>query len=133
MVLLKDTMPLLTVRVGWKNKIRNSNFKSSLLEGLLLAEFYPTTFFEYDASDNYKTLRPYVVAGIGFFKFNPKGLDPQTGNWVELQPLRTEGQGMPQYPERKEYNLTQINVPMGVCLKYQFSETMTLSLEIIHL
>jgi hypothetical protein len=113
-------------------KIRNSNFKSKLFEGLLLAEFYPTTFFEYDPSDNYKTLRPYLVAGIGMFKFNPQGQDPLTGNWVDLKPLRTEGQGMPQYPERKEYNLTQMNVPLGIGVKYQFNETMNLSFEIIH-
>ena len=51
---------------------------------------------------------------------------------VALQPLRTEGQGMPQYPDRKEYSLTQINIPMGIGVKYFLSENVNLSFEIIH-
>ncbi len=113
-------------------KIRNSNFRSKLFEGLLLAEFYPTTLFEYDASDAYHKLRPYALAGVGVFKFNPQGQDPLTGNWVDLKPLRTEGQGMAEYPDRKEYNLTQLNIPLGFGVKYQLNDNMSLSFEIIH-
>jgi hypothetical protein len=113
-------------------KIRNSNFKSSLSEALLVAEIYPTVFFEYEPTDIFHKLRPYGVIGIGAFHFNPKGTDPLTGEWVELKPLRTEGQGMAEYPDRKEYKLTQMNVPMGIGVKYFVSETVNLSLEILH-
>lgn len=112
--------------------IRNSNFRSKLVEGTLMAEVYPTVFFEYEPSDIFRKLRPYGVIGIGVFHFNPQGSDPLNGNWVNLAPLRTEGQGFPEYPDRKEYKLTQLNVPMGVGVKYFLSESVNLSLEIIH-
>ncbi|HRE51089.1 MAG TPA: outer membrane beta-barrel protein [Flavitalea sp.] len=113
-------------------KIRNSNFKSKLAEVLLMAEIYPTVFFEYDPSDIFMKFRPYGVIGVGGFHFNPKGTDPLTGQWVDLKPLRTEGQGFPEYPDRKEYSLTQVNIPMGVGLKYFLSENVNISFEIVH-
>ena len=112
--------------------IRNSNFRSRLVEGTLMAEVYPTVFFEYEPSDIFHKLRPYGVIGIGAFHFNPQGTDPVNGSWVNLAPLRTEGQGFPEYPDRKEYKLTQMNIPMGVGVKYFLSESVNLSLEIIH-
>lgn len=113
-------------------KIRNSNFKSKIQEVLLLAEFYPTVFFEYEPSEVFHKIRPYGVIGVGAFHFNPKGSDPATGNWVDLKPLHTEGQGFSQYPDRKEYKLTQLNIPMGIGVTYFVNETMNLSLEVIH-
>jgi len=112
--------------------IRNSNFQSKIQEVILVAEFYPTVFFEYEPSDVYHKLRPYGVIGVGGFHFNPQGTDPANGNWVALKPLRTEGQGMAEYPDRPEYSLTQLNIPMGLGLKYFASETFSVSLEILH-
>ncbi|RYG06074.1 MAG: hypothetical protein EOO02_01820 [Chitinophagaceae bacterium] len=113
-------------------KTRNSNFKSSLVEGMIGLEIFPTAFLEYEPSDIFHKLRPYGVIGVGLFHFNPKGQDPTSGNWVALQPLRTEGQGFPEYPERKEYKLTQVNIPLGVGVKYYLSETVNFGLEILH-
>ena len=113
-------------------KIRNSNFRSRLLEGLLMAEVYPTVFFEYDQTDIYHKIRPYLLIGVGAFKFNPQGTDPLNGQWVNLQPLHTEGQGFTEYPDRKDYKLTQMNIPMGFGAKYFLSETASLSLEVVH-
>jgi hypothetical protein len=113
-------------------KIRNSNFRSKLYEGTLMLELYPTVFFEYDETDIYHKLRPYGVIGVGVFNFNPQGTDPLNGQWVNLKQLHTEGQGFAEFPERKDYKLTQMNIPMGVGLKYFLSESVNLSLEIIH-
>lgn len=113
-------------------KNRNSDVRSRITEGLLLAEVYPTVFLEGDPSDVVGRLRPYAVGGIGFFKFNPQGSDPLTGEWVDLKPLRTEGQGLPQYPGRKEYKLTAFNYTLGVGAKYFLSEKVNLSLELLH-
>src|SRR5687767_448355 len=99
-------------------KVRNSNFRSRFTEGLLLAEVYPLIFLEDDPADNYRKFRPYAVAGIGAFKYNPEGFDPLTNQWVALKPLRTEGQGFAEFPDRKEYKLSQLNIPMGVGIKY---------------
>ena len=113
-------------------KIRNSNFRSKLVEGTLMAEIYPTVLLEYEPSDIFHKLRPYGVIGVGVFHFNPQGTDPLNGQWVNLQPLHTEGQGYPEYPDRQEYKLTQLNIPMGIGVKYFLSESVNLSLEIIH-
>jgi hypothetical protein len=113
-------------------KYRNSNFRSRITEGMLLAEIYPTVFLENDPSDVLGRLRPYLVGGIGFFKFNPQGTDPLTKEWVDLRPLHTEGQGLPQFPGRKEYKLTSLNIPLGFGAKYFLSESVNLALEVLH-
>lgn len=109
---------------------RNLSFKSSVLEGILAAEIYPTVFLEnYDGLQG--KFRPYGVIGIGYFKMNPKAKDVD-GKWVALQPLRLEGQGMAEYPDRKEYKLTQMEIPMGVGLKYYVSESFYVGVEVLH-
>ncbi len=116
-------------------KNRNQDFRSSLLEFYAAAEVYPLVFLEEDPSDVWHKFRPYGLLGVGVFKFNPTGSYAPSGGpeqWVELKPLRTEGQGMPNYPTRKEYSLTQINIPYGVGLKYFFSEKVNVSFEIVN-
>lgn len=114
---------------------RNLGFRSNLTEAYVAAEVYPTVFFEADPSDTYKKFRPYGVIGIGIFKFRPESeyITP-TGirTWVDLKSLRTEGQGFDEYPDRKDYKLTQINVPLGVGFKYFVSETFHVGFEVMH-
>ncbi|HLG38107.1 MAG TPA: hypothetical protein VI461_00515 [Chitinophagaceae bacterium] len=108
---------------------RNLSFKTSVLEGYLAAEIYPTYFFEqYDGLKG--KFRPYGLAGIGIMKYNPKAeLD---GQWVALKPLRLEGQGMAEYPDRKEYSLVQKEIPIGIGFKYYLTEGMYVGLEVLH-
>lgn len=113
-------------------RARNLNFKSNILEAFVVGEIYPTVFFEADPTDVYHKFRPYGVAGVGFFHFNPKGQDPLTGQWVNLKPLSTEGQGFAEYPDRKPYKLWSLNVPWGVGVKYFLNDNVSISLEIIH-
>ena len=117
-------------------KNRNLDFRSNIQEAFLAGEIYPTVFFEEDPTDVQGRLRPYGLLGIGVFHFNPQGTytDPTTHQtmWVDLRPLHTEGEGFPEYPDRKEYALTQLNIPMGVGVKYYFNENVNLSFEIIH-
>jgi hypothetical protein len=115
---------------------RNLNFRSTILEANVMAEFYPTVFLEDEPDDVTGRLRPYGVLGLGAFHFNPQGTyrNPSTGDvyWVDLQPLHTEGEGFPEYPDRKNYSLTQLNIPMGAGIKYFFSEDLNVSFEIVH-
>lgn len=115
-------------------KVRNLHFRSPLTEGFAAIELYPTVFIEqYDGLA--KKLRPYGLLGVGFFKFNPQALyySPNgTERWVDLQPLRTEGQGMTEYPNRKQYKLMQMEIPMGVGAKYYLSDNMYVGMEILH-
>ena len=116
---------------------RNQYFQSKISELYLGVEIYPTVWLE-QYEELQGKLRPYGVAGIGGFKFNPKGYyypDPNNLNskqLVELKPLRLEGQGMSQYPDRKEYKLTQLEVPMGGGFKYFIKEHIYVGLEILH-
>ncbi len=109
---------------------RNLHFKSHVWEAFVAAEVYPTVFFERDDELKGK-LRPYGLIGFGGFRFNPKAKD-NNGNWVALQPLRTEGQGMAEYPNRKPYSLFQMEVPMGLGVKYYVTDKMYVGLELIH-
>jgi hypothetical protein len=113
---------------------RNLHFRSPLQEVYLAAEFYPTVFFEADQYDLFRKFRPFLMIGVGGFKFNPQGayVDPNNNKtWVDLKPLRTEGQGMPQYPEKKEYKLTEVNIPYGVGFKYFISDRFNIGLEVL--
>jgi len=110
--------------------LRNLSFKTSILEGYVAAEIYPTVFFErYDGLQG--KFRPYGVVGIGAYKFNPKTKDVD-GKWVALQPLSLEGQGFPEYPDSKPYKLTQMEIPVGFGFKYFIKENMYVGLEILH-
>jgi len=108
---------------------RNLSFKTNVLEGYLAAELYPTVFFErYDGLE--RKFRPYGLTGIGVMKFNPKAnLD---GKWIALHPLRLEGQGMAEYPDRKEYKLVQKELLLGFGFKYYLKENFYVGLEILH-
>ena len=115
-------------------KQRNLDFKTTVLEGYLALELYPTMMLRRD-KENEPKLRPYALIGVGVFHFNPKGsLSDASGNktWYELHPLKLEGQGMAEYPDVKPYKLTQLNIPIGAGLKYFVSERINLSTELLY-
>ena len=115
-------------------KVRNLHFRSKLSEAHAAIEFYPTVFFEqYEGLA--RKLRPYGLIGLGVFHFNPQALyySPNgTMRWVDLLPLRTEGQGMDEYRGRQLYELTQMEVPMGFGAKYYFNDNLFVGLEVLH-
>ncbi|WP_207491920.1 DUF6089 family protein [Aridibaculum aurantiacum] len=104
---------------------RNLNFRTSINEVSLLAEFHPLTLFI-----DQPPVSPYVVAGLGYFRFNPQvNID---GRYVDARPLRTEGQGFPQYKDRDIYNLKQASVPVGLGVKYDLNEMFSVRVEALH-
>ena len=117
-------------------KDRDQHFRSPLKEAYLAAKFYPTTLlFDYDPESLTSRVRPYFIVGIGMFQFNPQGqyiASNGTATWVDLKPLRTEGQGMPSHPNRQEYSLTEINIPYGFGLKYFLSQHASISFEVVN-
>ena len=117
----------------WR-KQRNLDFRTNITEGYVAIEFFPLMLLT-SFQENQPRLRPYGVGGLGMFHFNPQGsITDASGNktWVYLQPLRTEGEGMKEYPGRKEYKLTQFNIPLGFGLKYFVSERLNLSTEFLY-
>lgn len=115
-------------------KVRNLHFRTKMWEAYGAVEFYPTVFFErYDGLQG--KFRPYGVIGAGVFHTNPQSeyYSPNgTKRWVDLRSLRLEGQGMDEYPNRPEYKLTNIMIPMGVGFKYYIKETMYVGFEVLH-
>ncbi len=117
----------------WR-KQRNLDFKSTLTEAYFVGEFFPLMYLHRNDEDYAPRLRPYGVAGIGVIHFNPQGsITNLNGDkaWYYLKPLRTEGEGMAEYPSRKPYSLTQPVIPVGGGLKYFFSERVNMSLELL--
>jgi hypothetical protein len=117
-----ETLNLIT-----KNN-RNLNFRSSITEVALLAEFHPFMVRYYENGP--PLLSPYLLAGIGYFGFRPQGQYNDT--WIDLQPLRTEGQGFPEYKDSKPYSTNQVNMPLGVGLRYELSDKFNLRFEFLH-
>ena len=116
---------------------RNQYFQSKVTEIYLGVEIYPTVMLErYDGLKG--KFRPYGIAGVGAFHFNPKGYyypNPSNQNvkqLVELKPLHLEGQGFAEYPTRKEYKLTQLEIPMGAGFKYYIKENVYVGIEVLH-
>ena len=75
-----------------------------------------------------KRFTPYVYGGIALYHFNPWTYD-NNHQKVYLKPLSTEGQGLPEYPKKKPYSLTQIAIPFGVGLKFSLTEYLNIGLE----
>lgn len=106
---------------------RNLSFRSSIQEVALIAELHPVFFRKFTYGKKLPRLSPYVLGGIGFFKFNPQA--KLNDEWIDLQPLSTEGQGFKEYPDRKPYKLTQLVCPVGIGVKYKVSPLLNVSLE----
>ena len=90
---------------------RNLSFKSRLNELSLCFHFYPVSLF----TKKEHKIKPFIKTGIGVFGFNPMAeLD---GEWIKLQPLHTEGQGMP-LSGVNSYSLIDISYPFGFGIDY---------------
>lgn len=100
---------------------RNLNFRSDIFEFDLMAELWirigSKKGHQYNLKRQDAEGSPWhvrgsyltVFGGLGFFHFNPK--TNLNGSWINLAPLSTEGQGLPDGPN--PYNLWQVNIPIG--------------------
>jgi len=109
--------------------LRNLSFKSTILEAYLGFEFHPLMLLQ-TFKENGITLSPFIVAGIGIYNFNPQAYNGVS--WINLASLHTEGQGFAEYPDKKDYQLTQMNFPIGGGFKYEFSPVFNLRLELLY-
>ena len=90
---------------------RNLSFRSDISELYLVGEWRP---FQMKGSSFIAS--PYLFGGINVYRFNPQA--EFEGQWVDLQPLGTEGQGLPGYEEK--YELVQYGVPLGLGIVLDF-------------
>ena len=85
-----------------------------------------------------QSFTPYLFGGISVFHHSPKGLVPseailspgmpltaenipQSGEWVPLRPLKTEGQ---------DYGSIALSIPVGVGVRFRINQIMDLEAEI---
>jgi len=101
---------------------RNLSFQTKITEFNVLGEY---NLFDLEE----KRFTPYVFAGLAVYHFNPYAYDTLQQK-VYLRPLSTEGEGLPQYPDHKPYNLTQFAIPFGGGIKLRVTDNVTLSYEI---
>jgi hypothetical protein len=106
---------------------RNLSFKSRITEVQLAFEIHPLFLRNHDKILP-PFLSPYMIAGIGFFDFDPKA--QIKGRWYSLQPLHTEGQGNSGHSD--PYKRKQFNFPIGFGLRYELCALLNARLEIIH-
>jgi Domain of unknown function (DUF6089) len=106
-------------------KFRNLNFRSGI------QEFSAAVEYRFLSSEK-SSVRPYVFAGVGVFKFDPYTFTGAAGTRVYLQPLGTEGQGLAAYPEKEMYKLTQFCIPYGMGIKWQLNCNLNVGLEFRH-
>ena len=106
------------------NKARNLSFTTHLFEfsGAMEINFLPIEVMRHKAT-------PYIFGGVGAFYFNPRAQD-DAGDMVYLRPLSTEGEGLPMYPDRKQYSLVNIAFPFGGGFKFFIGKTIMLTTEI---
>lgn len=112
---------------------RNIHFRSALVEGAIINEFF---FFKEKTGHLYRFkgvkgikggyVSPYVFAGIGVAYFNPRA-QYTDGNWYDLKPLRTEGQGI--IAGMEEYRNITLVIPYGIGVKYAVDKQWNVGLE----
>lgn len=96
-----------------KNYSRNLSFQSSITE---ISAVFEINFIELENSGNKRFFSPYIFGGFAVFNYNPKA--DYNGVLYSLQPLGTEGQGLEGMP--KKYALTNIAIPFGLGIKFNF-------------
>jgi len=118
--------------IAWQRYNRNTSFRSKISEVSLTLELHPLfIFINYeDRESDPPRLSPYLLAGVGYFSFNPQ--TDLKGKWIDLQPLSLEGQGFTKYTDLKTYKLQQMNFPLGLGVKYELSPLVNLRGEFVY-
>ena len=110
-------------KAGKGTELRNLNFKSNITEGNIALQYNFLDISVYGFT-------PYVFAGGAVYHFNPYTVLDSSGTKVYLQPLRTEGQGLSAYPDRKPYKLTQFAIPFGGGITLGLTENIEVGFEL---
>lgn len=106
--------------------VRNLSFRTTIFEVATGLEVHPLMLRTYIEKPPPR-LSPYIIAGFSWIKFNPKA--KLNGTWYELEPLRLEGQGFSEYPDRKRYRRNSFEVPYGIGVRYEASEWLNIRIE----
>ncbi len=112
------------------NFMRNLHFRNDIKELSIVGQydFVPTL----KGSPRRASIVPYIFGGIAVFAHDPVA-KPETplypDEWVRLQPLHTEGQGLPGYTAQP-YSLISVAVPLGIGVRYKLNHNFDIGLEL---
>lgn len=95
---------------------RNLSFNTQVWDLSLQGD---VNFLRFEPGSVSYRFTPYFTLGIGALHFNPYAY--YGDHKYYLQPLGTEGQGSPAYPDRKPYPLWTVEVPVGGGIKYNLN------------
>ena len=97
-----------------------------IMTGLSVFSFKPKAQFDYDAFMNSKHASNLTSVELARVQGDLRNLD---GEWVDLQPLSTEGQESTEYNDRRRYSLTQLAIPVGLGVKFKLNKNWNIGLE----
>jgi hypothetical protein len=103
---------------------RNYEFRSNIFEAAVIMEF---NFLPYITGSKTKNHSSYIFGGIGLFTFNPQG--KYNDEWVDLQPLSTEGQGT-SLAQITPYGRTGFSLPFGMGYRVSLSQDVSMAFEV---
>lgn len=140
---------------SFDRRARNLSFRSGIYELTTQLEYYfikekGAQKSSFNSLKGFTPLSAYVFVGGGGLYYNPKAKHPETGKWIALQPLGTEGQfanadGTPfSYTSSYlnadgEFDLLETPAPykrvaavisMGIGLKYDLNKLWSIGLEV---
>lgn len=103
-------------------RARNLSFKNDMIEFTTNLELYIYRVNDVGRTGRYSTdFNLYLFGGVGAFFHNPKGFNENTGQWVALQPLQTEG---------ISYGKIGFTLPAGLGFYYTIDRKYRLGLEV---
>ncbi len=112
---------------------RNLSFKSNIFELSLQGEFFLTreqqgARYKIKNARGFKSydFQAYLFLGVGGFYFNPKAF--YYGSWENLQPLGTEGQGLP--GQKAKYSRVAFCIPYGIGVKEAINRYWSVGVEV---
>jgi hypothetical protein len=116
---------------------RNLSFRNDILDFSVMSQFY--IFKNYLDFSERKPFNIYLNGGISVFYHNPKGKVPDfkvnnerypnSGEWVALRPLGTEGQ-FSEFYDIDPYSRFQFSVPVGGGFNFRLTERLDFNFEI---
>jgi len=101
---------------------RNLSFQSNVLE---LGTQFEYNFLDFKVAIKDHITTPYIFAGVSGFYFNPQA--EINGQWFDLQPLATEGQGLEGNPA--PYKKFSVAIPWGLGVKFNLNHLTNIGLE----
>lgn len=104
-------------------QMRNLSFRTNVFEAAITGEFNILGYQPYNFE---RTFSPYIFAGVSYFHFDPQAF--YDNQWIDLQPLGTEGQGIDGFEE--EYKLFEVAIPVGFGVKYALNDQWNIGLEV---